>query len=803
MLQTNTPSVDREFYYYRQVKDAGFTCSVPKRSLSTNHVVTTNPSCVITDFPMPGNNYYVAAPAVANNFNSNKPIAKKKGLSGPLTEAQCDQLCQRLQALAVFNKTIQCPATLAGPELTTRIKQAEVDGAMKALSSNPLLGQFYLDEHIDCVKGIIGSNQAFAVRAYDAKQYYSGAVELETQRMFHFNKMQRESNAKQTERGVSFKSREYIKSADHAISTKFLTFMSQKMAESENCCRGSVTEAYDQSSAVHAQLKAALKAVEKSKKTSKKRGSGGGSKSKSKSSNKKGRKAPITSSDSDSDDNESSDEEEGASNLNSDSDSESEQDIRKAQAKAKAKAKKAKAKAKAKAKKGKGKGREPDPDSNSDSDSDTKSSSIEGKSSLSSNIKSLYEKTFNSNSNSNLSNDPYGFVNSLFPPLTLSQSALLKEMTKEQIKRDAMTAKRFQDMEDRHAQNLSSRRGRTPQSAASVASVNTRSASAKRKSRNKKDKLTSSDIDSSRKGLKFGFDKKTTTVTDSSDSDASEASPEPQGMRVGTNANRSRMAICTTPTIPEGNSISLKLEKPSNEETTHLMRNATVADRVLIDLDVGIFLPNNPAKLDCNSTNIVSRHPAKIGCDGTNIVSRHPAKIGCDGANVKLEPLLNLHTFVFHKLHTIGMKDYTRPISSHPNWAKMYGKSHKDFDRRVKGPERGKANPDEATLIEIAEELRIAHSGLSKEKFVTGCAYITSRDVLESIDGKLWDKYHDDPVLCPKMLSHHWSKRSVEKERTRSASGGSKKRRKTSHGSGSGSSSSSHGSKSSRGSKSA
>jgi len=240
---------------------------------------------------MPGNNYYVAAPAVANNFNSNKRIAKKKGLSSPLTEAQCGQLCQRLQALAVFNKTIQCPATLAGPELIARIKQAEMDGAMKVLTSNPLLGQFYLDEHIDCVKGIIGSNQAFAVRAYDAKQYYSGAVELETQRMFHFNKVQREFNAEQTQRGVSFKSREYIKSADHAISKKFLTFMSQKMAENENCCRGSVTEAYDQNSAVHAQLKAALKAVEKSKKkTSKKHRSKSGSKSKSKSSKRKGGK---------------------------------------------------------------------------------------------------------------------------------------------------------------------------------------------------------------------------------------------------------------------------------------------------------------------------------------------------------------------------------------------------------------------------------------------------------------------------------------------------------------------------------
>ena len=88
MLQTNTPSIDSEYYYYRQVKDVGFTRSVPKRSSPTNHEVITNPSCVITDFPMPGNNYYVAAPAVANNFNSNKPITKKKGLSSPLTEAQ-------------------------------------------------------------------------------------------------------------------------------------------------------------------------------------------------------------------------------------------------------------------------------------------------------------------------------------------------------------------------------------------------------------------------------------------------------------------------------------------------------------------------------------------------------------------------------------------------------------------------------------------------------------------------------------------------------------------------------------------
>jgi hypothetical protein len=95
-------------------------------------------------------------------------------------------------------------------------------------------------------------------------------------------------------------------------------------------------------------------------------------------------------------------------------------------------------------------------------------------------------------------------------------------------------------------------------------------------------------------------------------------------------------------------------------------------------------------------------------------------------------------------------------IVDHPNFSKLFNENLENFEPRVIGPNSRANHPEEKTLMMIAEELRISHSGMNKPDFVSGCAYIATRDVLETADPELWKKYHDDDDLTPKMLPHHW-----------------------------------------------
>lgn len=127
-------------------------------------------------------------------------------------------------------------------------------------------------------------------------------------------------------------------------------------------------------------------------------------------------------------------------------------------------------------------------------------------------------------------------------------------------------------------------------------------------------------------------------------------------------------------------------------------------------------------------------------------------------------------------------------LKKHPNFRKLYDENHKNFDKRVIGPTPRAKKPNEKTLMMIADELQIVHSGMNKSSMVSGnnkkhnksdnclrlksdlishdtnlpttpphdsnttaCAYIATRDILETADKELWKKYHDDDELVPTM----------------------------------------------------
>ena len=153
MLQTTQPSVSS--FYLRQVKDAGLTFSVPKRSLPS---ITVQPSyprlCCSTDSsydPMSTN--YSTRKTSSGGASSNRIPKKDSGLNQPLSNAQCQAVRTNLKGHELPNQDFQISGPLQGDALKARLREAELEGAAKALTGYfSLAGKLSLNPKVNVCK---------------------------------------------------------------------------------------------------------------------------------------------------------------------------------------------------------------------------------------------------------------------------------------------------------------------------------------------------------------------------------------------------------------------------------------------------------------------------------------------------------------------------------------------------------------------------------------------------------------------------------------------------------------------------
>lgn len=391
-------------------------------------------------------NYYTSrAPSGSRPSSSNRRITKKKGLSAPVTQTQSDQLREKVNATALFNKDINLNgvASLEGDALKKRIKDAQVEGAIMYLTGmSPVAGQMELESGIDLNTSKIGSVEMFSMRAYSRQQTFAQCPAYHQEQMYSFDKLAQKHNAAQTKKNVPFNKRTYAKILDHEKWPHWQTHCLTKLEGNARFCGGSnlscmqigTEAANNMLSACKTQFKAKMSEEKKKKKKSK--------------------QASSSDDDDDDDSDDSMSEEESESEPESDSGSDSDSEsgstptkakkgkgskakaktIKKAKAKAKAKDAAAKAKAKKVAAKAKAstkkKKKKPSNKAGPDSDSEEEVEEVTpaGKCLKSSNKKIKCDTCLPS-----LSNDPNGFVLSLFPPIIPGQQKHWAQTMKEEM----------------------------------------------------------------------------------------------------------------------------------------------------------------------------------------------------------------------------------------------------------------------------------------------------------------------------------------------------------------------------------